>query len=60
MFVKYQSSYPGLGFVSGYKILQRLYEFDGQPYGETLETEKTRGKLVISSLAGSAVIVLLP
>jgi ABC-type sugar transport system substrate-binding protein len=27
-----QSLFPGLGFGAGYKILQRVYKFGGQPY----------------------------
>lgn len=29
---KYFSLFPGLGFAAGYKILQRIYKFGGQPY----------------------------
>ena len=29
---KYASLFPGLGFAAGYKILQRIYKFGGQPY----------------------------
>jgi hypothetical protein len=29
---KYFSLFPGLGFAAGYKILQRVYKFGGQPY----------------------------
>ena len=27
-----QSLFPGLGFGAGYKILQRVYKYGGQPY----------------------------
>ncbi len=26
------SLFPGLGFAAGYKIMQRIYKFGGQPY----------------------------
>ncbi|RKO87297.1 hypothetical protein BDK51DRAFT_10652, partial [Blyttiomyces helicus] len=29
---KYVSLFPGLGFAAGYKIMQRVYKFGGQPY----------------------------
>jgi hypothetical protein len=29
---KYKSLFPGLGFAAGYKILQRIYKFGGQPF----------------------------
>lgn len=29
---KYLSLFPGLGFAAGYKVLQRIYKFGGQPY----------------------------
>ncbi|CAN0318394.1 unnamed protein product [Ectocarpus sp. 13 AM-2016] len=29
---KYLSLFPGLGFGAGYKILQRVYKFGGQPF----------------------------
>ena len=32
VFQKWQSLFPGLGFGAGYKILQRVYKFGGQPY----------------------------
>lgn len=29
---KWMSLFPGLGFAAGYKILQRIYKFGGQPF----------------------------
>lgn len=29
---RYLSLFPGLGFAAGYKILQRIYKFGGQPF----------------------------
>jgi hypothetical protein len=29
---KYMSLFPGLGFAAGYKIMQRIYKFGGQPF----------------------------
>jgi hypothetical protein len=29
---KFVSLFPGLGYAAGYKILQRIYKFGGQPY----------------------------
>jgi hypothetical protein len=29
---KYFSLFPGLGAAAGYKILQRMYKFGGQPF----------------------------
>lgn len=72
---KWQSLFPGLGFGAGYKILQRVYKFGGQPYvkefiaskfGDSFQKtfgEKT-GKTMMSATAGSLMgigeIVLLP
>ncbi|KAF9366327.1 Mitochondrial GTP/GDP carrier protein 1 [Mortierella sp. NVP85] len=72
---KYASLFPGLGFAAGYKILQRVYKFGGQPFvNEFLNRhykssfnktfgEKT-GKTMMHATAGSFVgigeIALLP
>merc|ERR1711939_756931 len=72
---KFLSLFPGLGYAAGYKVLQRVYKFGGQPYfndflsknfkGSFDRTfgEKT-GKAMMSSFAGSLTgigeIVLLP
>ncbi|KAF9918118.1 hypothetical protein FBU30_000370 [Linnemannia zychae] len=74
-FKKYASLFPGLGFAAGYKILQRVYKFGGQPFvNEFLNRhyrtgfnnafgEKT-GKAMMHATAGSLVgigeIALLP
>jgi hypothetical protein len=29
---KYTSLFPGLGYAGGYKVLQRIYKYGGQPY----------------------------
>ncbi|EPE03755.1 mitochondrial carrier protein yhm1 [Ophiostoma piceae UAMH 11346] len=72
---KFVSLFPGLGYAAGYKVLQRVYKYGGQPvvrdyltvhYGKGFENvfgAKT-GKAVLHSTAGSLVgigeIVLLP
>lgn len=72
---KFLSLFPGLGYAAGYKVLQRVYKYGGQPFvrdylaknhGSTFDRtfgEKT-GKAMMSSLAGSVIgigeIVLLP
>ncbi|CCU82413.1 unnamed protein product [Blumeria hordei] len=72
---KFFSLFPGLGYAAGYKILQRIYKYGGQPFvrdylnknhGSTFEAtfgQKT-GKAMIASCAGSIIgigeVVLLP
>ncbi|KAG0226724.1 Mitochondrial GTP/GDP carrier protein 1 [Actinomortierella wolfii] len=72
---RYASLFPGLGFAAGYKIMQRVYKFGGQPFvNEFLNRnykssfdrifgEKT-GKTMMHATAGSLVgigeIALLP
>ncbi|CDR88786.1 probable GGC1-Protein of the mitochondrial carrier family (MCF) [Sporisorium scitamineum] len=72
---KFLSLFPGLGYAAGYKVLQRIYKFGGQPYFndylnanhkrqfESIFGERT-GKAVMSATAGSLTgigeIVLLP
>ncbi|CAD6505654.1 BgTH12-01144 [Blumeria graminis f. sp. triticale] len=72
---KFFSLFPGLGYAAGYKILQRIYKYGGQPFvrdylnknhGSTFEATfglKT-GKAMIASCAGSIIgigeVVLLP
>ena len=29
---KFTSLFPGLGYAAGYKVLQRIYKFGGQPF----------------------------
>ncbi|KAK9383230.1 mitochondrial carrier domain-containing protein [Kockiozyma suomiensis] len=69
------SLFPGLGYAAGYKILQRVYKYGGQPfvndilytrYGTTFEDSfgKKNGKALLSATSGSMIgigeIVLLP
>ncbi|KAL3418679.1 hypothetical protein PVAG01_10395 [Phlyctema vagabunda] len=72
---KFFSLFPGLGYAAGYKVLQRVYKYGGQPFvrdylaknhGTTFDNTfgaKT-GKAMMHSLAGSVIgigeIVLLP
>ncbi|KAF9165246.1 Mitochondrial GTP/GDP carrier protein 1 [Actinomortierella ambigua] len=72
---RYASLFPGLGFAAGYKIMQRVYKFGGQPFVNEYLTrhhkssfdgvfgEKT-GKTMMHATAGSLVgigeIALLP
>jgi len=60
---KFFSLFPGLGYAAGYKVLQRVYKYGGQPFvrdylaknhGSTFDRtfgEKT-GKAMMSSFAG--------
>ncbi|EGY22624.1 hypothetical protein VD0002_g1586 [Verticillium dahliae] len=72
---KFFSLFPGLGYAAGYKVLQRIYKYGGQPiardyldthYGRDFEQAfgKKTGKAVMHSTAGSLIgigeIVLLP
>ncbi|KAL5596520.1 hypothetical protein BROUX41_006745 [Berkeleyomyces rouxiae] len=72
---KFISLFPGLGYAAGYKVLQRIYKYGGQPiardyltqhYGKDFESTfgKKTGKAVLHSTAGSLIgigeIVLLP
>ncbi|KAJ3073664.1 hypothetical protein HK102_005961 [Quaeritorhiza haematococci] len=74
-FRKYMALFPGLGFAAGYKILQRIYKFGGQPYvNEYLNKHhkptfqsifgerqsKTMMHATAGSLIGIGEIVLLP
>ncbi|EGF76683.1 hypothetical protein BATDEDRAFT_18033 [Batrachochytrium dendrobatidis JAM81] len=74
-FKKYLSLFPGLGFAAGYKIMQRIYKFGGQPYvNEYLNNNHKKSfqsafgdahaKTIIHATAGSMIgigeIVLLP
>ncbi|KAI9787358.1 MAG: hypothetical protein M1816_007644 [Peltula sp. TS41687] len=69
------SLFPGLGYAAGYKVLQRIYKYGGQPYvrdylalhhGETFDRTFGRGsgKAIMHATAGSIVgigeIILLP
>ncbi|KAI8874222.1 mitochondrial carrier [Ramicandelaber brevisporus] len=72
---KYFSLFPGLGFAAGYKVLQRVYKFGGQPFvTDYLATHhrdsfvrafgEKNGKAIMHATAGSMIgigeIVLLP
>jgi hypothetical protein len=72
---KFVSLFPGLGYAAGYKVLQRIYKYGGQPiardylgqhYGTQFENAfgKKTGKAILHSTAGSLIgigeIVLLP
>ncbi|SCV67290.1 BQ2448_5936 [Microbotryum intermedium] len=72
---KFLSLFPGLGYAAGYKVLQRVYKFGGQPYfNDYLNTNhrsfftntfgEKNGKALMSATAGSLTgigeIVLLP
>ena len=72
---KFISLFPGLGYAAGYKVLQRVYKYGGQPvardylnthYGRDFEGAfgKKTGKAIMHSTAGSLIgigeIVLLP
>ncbi|RCI15729.1 hypothetical protein L249_2223 [Ophiocordyceps polyrhachis-furcata BCC 54312] len=72
---KFVSLFPGLGYAAGYKVLQRIYKYGGQPiardylakhYGRDFEATfgKKTGKAMMHSTAGSLIgigeIVLLP
>merc|ERR1719245_1107231 len=39
---KYRSLFPGISFGAGYKILQRVYKFGGQPYVRDFMTTNTK------------------
>jgi hypothetical protein len=72
---KFFSLFPGLGYAAGYKVLQRIYKFGGQPYFNDYLTNhhkswfqrtfgERNGKSIMSATAGSLTgigeIVLLP
>lgn len=60
---KFVSLFPGLGYAAGYKVLQRVYKYGGQPvardflaqhYGKDFEAAfgKKTGKAIMHSTAG--------
>lgn len=72
---KFTSLFPGLGYAAGYKVLQRIYKYGGQPfvkdylakhYGSDFDKAfgKGTGKTIMHATAGSLIgigeIVLLP
>ena len=75
VFTKFTSLFPGLGYAAGYKILQRIYKYGGQPFVRDYLTQhyaqdfdqafgKGTGKAMLNATAGSLIgigeIVLLP
>ncbi|GAA5821537.1 hypothetical protein JCM3770_000860 [Rhodotorula araucariae] len=72
---KFLSLFPGLGYAAGYKVLQRVYKFGGQPYFNDFLNKhfkssfnnafgEKNGKAMMAATAGSLTgigeIVLLP
>ena len=72
---KFFTLFPGLGYAAGYKILQRIYKYGGQPFvrdylatnhGDSFDRAfgKGNGKFMMHATAGSIIgigeIVLLP
>ncbi|KAA8913251.1 mitochondrial carrier domain-containing protein [Sphaerosporella brunnea] len=72
---KFLSLFPGLGYAAGYKVLQRVYKYGGQPFvrdylatnhSATFENAfgKSTGKAIMHATAGSLIgigeIILLP
>ncbi|KAL0637618.1 high copy suppressor of abf2 [Maublancomyces gigas] len=72
---KFFSLFPGLGYAAGYKVLQRIYKYGGQPFvrdylglhhGDKFDNTfgKGTGKAIMHATAGSIIgigeIVLLP
>ena len=64
---KFFSLFPGLGYAAGYKVLQRVYKYGGQPiardflaanYGKEFEDVfgKKTGKAIMHSAAGRYVL----
>lgn len=62
-FSKFMSLFPGFGYATGYKILQRIYKYSGQPiindylsknYGKTFQNifGKENSKAIIHATAG--------
>lgn len=60
---KFFSLFPGLGYAAGYKVLQRIYKYGGQPvvrdflgkhYSKDFESAfgKKTGKAIMHSTAG--------
>ncbi|PHH79610.1 hypothetical protein CDD82_2287 [Ophiocordyceps australis] len=72
---KFVSLFPGLGYAAGYKVLQRIYKYSGQPIARDFLAKhfsndfegafgKKTGKAMLHSTAGSLVgigeVILLP
>jgi len=75
VFRKFRSLFPGLGYAAGYKVLQRIYKYGGQPFvrdylalhhGDKFDNAfgKGTGKAIMHATAGSLIgigeIILLP
>lgn len=63
---RFMSLFPGLGYAAGYKVLQRIYKFGGQPFFNDYLTSRYKknfdsvfgertGKSMMSATAGSCV-----
>jgi hypothetical protein len=58
---KFTSLFPGLGYAAGYKVLQRIYKYGGQPFVRDYLTEHyARDFDTAFGLIGIGEIVLLP
>jgi hypothetical protein len=64
---KFTSLFPGLGYAAGYKVLQRIYKYGGQPFvrdylalhhGSTFDSTfgKGTGKAIMHATAGRFVL----
>jgi hypothetical protein len=67
---KLVSLFPGLGYAAGYKIMQRVYKFGGQPWFNDLINQyyktnftnvfgERKGKLMMQATAGRLVCFYL-
>lgn len=68
LFARYASLFPGLSFAAGYKILQRVYKFGGQPVANDFFAEKfgrqaeaavggdpVKAKMLLHAVSGAAI-----
>ena len=66
---KFTSLFPGLGYAAGYKVLQRIYKYGGQPFvrdylalhhGDRFDRTfgKGNGKAIMHATAGRCVMEL--
>lgn len=64
---KFFSLFPGLGYAAGYKVLQRVYKYGGQPFvrdylsqhhGDKFDNTfgKGTGKAIMNATAGRCVL----
>lgn len=67
---KFTSLFPGLGYAAGYKVLQRIYKYGGQPFVRDYLAEhhgtqfdatfgKGTGKTIMHATAGRYAIITL-